>query len=147
MHKQGRNRIGVKPTPHDAGGVKRMKFRIKVKNENPNLEPWWETYNENTDDPVAYSKKLIEGFNNFLRPHESPRTLLSVEVLQSENTNHEWVKLTNGQSIRFRGNLVDLHQCSKCGITGKRYGLNSVIKIDSKYRAKKYRECKASTTE
>jgi hypothetical protein len=46
-------------------------------------------------------------------------------------------------SVQLPGRVgtVDLMRCSKCGITGKRFGISAKIVIDSKFRRKAYREC------
>jgi hypothetical protein len=116
-----------------------MKFKILVKDEK---EQWWEDYEKNISDPKAWAAKIIDRFNRTLRPGERPRTLLDVVLKNASNDKyHDWIKRTDGMSVSFRGNSVDLYFCSKCGITGKRISLGGDIKIDSKYRKKAYREC------
>lgn len=115
-----------------------MKFKILVKNKN---EEWWEDYNINTDDPEKLSSGMVNSFNDSLRPGESPRKLLKVEIISEKNIKHDWIKRTDGMSVLFRGEHVDLIYCGKCGITGKRYGMGNPTRIDSKYRLKKYQTC------
>jgi hypothetical protein len=122
-----------------------MKFKIHVKSKNSD---WWEQYNEITDDCRKWAESIIERFNSTLKPFESPRELLGVEVISSGNENsHKWEKLITGMSVFFRGSIVDLMRCTKCGITGKRRGLSSAIVIDSKYRKKVYRNCDTAQKE
>lgn len=120
-----------------------MDFRIKVTD---GKSKWWETYKniQNIDDAKAMAKVFIDNFNRTLRPYEKPRKLLRVEIIgkRNININHEWIKKTNGMSVPFRDGIVDLYYCRRCGITGKRYGLNNEIAIDSKYKKKEYRKCK-----
>lgn len=117
-----------------------MKFKILVKDKN---DEWWEEYdiNLNEDEVQRQAERIVESFNASLRPGESPRKLLKVEILTKKNTQHEWTKRMDGMSVKFRGITVDLMYCEKCRITGKRSGLNYIIKRDSKYKAKKYSDC------
>lgn len=87
-------------------------------------------------------------FNNFnatLRAAESPRELISVEIVDSESSlihEHTWGK-ENLVTIIKGGSSYDIMKCSRCGITGKRYGFNGV-QIDSKYKAKIYATCESA---
>ena len=115
-----------------------MKFRIKIKDINGE---WWEDYDENIEDIDKWAKEVIKRFNKTLRPGENKRKKIELEILDNDNKSfHNWYKRTDGMSVEFRGTNVDIMQCSKCGITGKRYGISS-IKIDSKYRKKVYLRC------
>lgn len=121
-----------------------MKFKIKVKTANG--QEWWEDYNKDIIDPQKWAEETIKNFNSALRPCESYRTLLAVEIIDKNNDeHHKWIKCTNGMSINFHGSLVDLMYCERCGITGKRYGLQSVVKIDSKFRKKIFQKCNMKT--
>jgi hypothetical protein len=122
-----------------------MKFKILVKNDR---EEWWESYEEDIDDPEKWANKTINYFNNTLRPGELKRELLDIEVEDESNDNlHRWVKRTDGMSVSFRGQTVDLMYCDKCGITGKRFGTSRSVKIDSKFRKKLFQNCKKSKEE
>jgi len=122
-----------------------MKFKIHVKDSN---NDWFEEYNEKTEDAQEYAEKMVESFNNTLKPYETKRTLISVEVMESSNDElHDWVKQSYGMSQVFRGQIVDIMRCSKCGITGKRFGLSSHVKIDSKYKKKCFQKCNTSKEE
>lgn len=124
-----------------------MKFKIKVRNKNTGNE-WWEEYNENITDTEQWAKDTMNKFNRTLHPHEALRELLQVETLVEGNERfHDWVKRTDGMSVPFRGQVVDLVFCKKCEITGKRYGLAQEVKIDSKFRKKAYQECHTSQEE
>lgn len=116
-----------------------MIFKIHVRDSDG--RDWWEDYDKDVEDPNKWAEEILARFNAGLRPGEKARELLDVVVIDSENNNHAWVKRTDGQSVLFRGQIVDLHYCSKCRITGKRYGLASKVIRDSKYRAKKYDKC------
>ena len=119
-------------------GENDVKFRILVKDS---MQEWRETFDLPATDAHAWAKKTVSSFNSSLRPGELPRELLKVEVIDEENTCHDWIKRTDGMSVSFRGRVVDLMFCKQCGATGKRYGLSSDIKRDSKYRAKKWEHC------
>lgn len=123
-----------------------MKFKMKVMKVSTG-DAWWEEYSERTDDAQKYAESMINRFNETLRPHESPRQLLEVVKLSDVNEKHAWYKLTSGQSVIFRGHVVDIMECSCCHITGKRFGLNSFIKIDSKYKKKAFQKCNTAMKE
>jgi len=122
-----------------------MKFKILVKNDR---DEWWESYDINTLNPQRWAEGIIELFNKTLRPKELLRILVKVEIENESNEKfHEWYKRTDGMSIIHRRYIVDIMQCRKCGVTGKRYGLNAEVKIDSKYSKKAYKECHTSIIE
>ncbi len=58
-----------------------MKFKIKVKSINTGNE-WWEEYDKNVTDPRQWAENTMAKFNRTLRPGESSRELLEVEVLR-----------------------------------------------------------------
>jgi hypothetical protein len=123
-----------------------VKIRIKVKGV---AGEWTEDYDQvgikDLWQAESWAAGLIDNFNNTLRPGESRRELLGTEIIGA-STAHDWFKRTDGMSVRFQGGLVDVMECSKCGITGKRQGVSSVIKRDSKYRAKKFAICGAANS-
>ena len=122
-----------------------MKFKILVSNGE---REWWEDYDEDIPNAQLWAEETIKNFNACLRPKEKPRTLLKVEVLDASNEKfHKWVKRPHSQSIMFRGNIVDLMYCERCGITGKRYGLNGYVVIDSKFRKKAFQRCDTAREE
>lgn len=86
-------------------------------------------------------RKIVVGEAN-CDVYNSPRKLLSVAVLgASKNSDHTWHK-TNLVTVTDRLGYYDTMRCRICGVTGKRFGLTN-IKIDSQFRAKKYRTCHA----
>ena len=118
-----------------------MKFNVICRKLGSTNE-WTETYNKNITDPQDWAKKTMSNFNGNLRPHEQAREIVRVEILEDNNDSfHSWDKLTTGQSVLFRGDIVDLMRCSKCGVTGKRFGLNERIKLDSKFKGKAFERC------
>lgn len=104
-------------------------------------DTWKEKYNIKEDaDPQKYMEDMIKCFNRTLRKNERPRRLISVEILDDPAIQqHIWEK-TNLVTINGRNGLYDEYRCEICGITGKRYGLENVIR-DRKYRAKCYETC------
>ena len=119
-----------------------MKFRIKVKRLDDGHE-WWESYEEDTPDPQKWAEEIVAWFNSALKPNESGRKLLCVEVV-GDCKNVEllaWEKDIKGMSVYFRGSCVDIMYCKRCGITGKKFGLSGNIKIDSKFKKKVFRKC------
>ena len=122
-----------------------MKIQIKVRVVSTGQE-WTEDYdkvgigeNGNIQQAEDWAFQLVKQFNDGCRPGESHRELLSTK-LTGASTEHEWYKRTDGMSVEFRGQLVDVFEC-RCGITGKRFGLSGAIKRDSKFKAKKYGAC------
>lgn len=124
-----------------------MKFKIIVRDVDGE-DTWEEEYDENTQDPRAWAENVIKFFNSTLKPDwEKPRELVDVVVLDERDIKHDWEKRTDGMSVNFRGNFVDLMRCRRCGITGKRYGISGRVKIDSKYRKKAFRRCDTALEE
>lgn len=123
-----------------------MKLRLKIRNPASGNE-WLEEYdkrgigdNGNVQQAQDWAFELVKHYNATLRPGESPRELLSTEIVGT-STEHDWYKRTDGMSVSFRGRMVDLFECSKCGVTGKKGSLAGSIKRDSKFKGKKYAIC------
>jgi hypothetical protein len=101
-----------------------------------------ETYEVDTDDPEKYCRELLVWFNSTLRPHERQRDFVRCEaVVEVPPSEHKWRKKTAMTQQRANSRPYDCMECERCGIMGKRYGLNSFVKIDSKYRLKVYKRC------
>ena len=108
--------------------------------------PWWEHYDKREvktlEAAQAWSEQLIEWFNETLRPGEQKRKLLAVELEgKSEPGQHDWYKTNMYTLLDNRLGMYDAMICRACRITGKRFGLNEHVKVDSKFRAKKYQKC------
>ena len=101
-----------------------------------------------TDDDTIWDcvEGIINNFNNTLRPGELPRTV--VEIYEDDFpyehayplAQHDWQK-SNLVTIMKGHSSYDTYKCSKCGITGKRYGLGGSVRRDKKYTAEKYNGC------
>lgn len=131
-----------------------MIFRIKVGqlDENGKVIPdlvFWEDYDEPQvyDDPWGWSERLIQRFNQTLRPGQPPRKLLDVDIIYffpegqfNIVNNHDWKKV-NMVTMIEGSRYFDKYKCIRCGITGRRYGFSSVIIRDSKYKKDKYDRC------
>lgn len=119
-----------------------MKFKIFTE-QTDSGRTHWEEYEKDISDPEKWAKETLDNFNATLRPKESPRKFLEVVIIGDENNEelHKWDKNITGMSVLFRGLIVDIMYCQKCGITGKRYGLRPRVVIDSKYRKKDFRKC------
>jgi hypothetical protein len=120
-----------------------MKFTLRVKNTKTGNE-----FNESYDERVVkdqetgekWGRDIVAYYNRTLRPGESPREFISV-TLEGASDGHQWEKdLTKMSAGGFDG-----FYCTKCKITGKRFGLNSVIKIDPKFKKKVFQTCTLST--
>lgn len=116
--------------------------KIIMKVKNVGSDTGWEEEYDCPSEPYEWAKGLVDNFNATLRHGESMRELVGVEVL-SENSkpvrDHKWGK-TNLITIVRGSKVYDTMECVHCGITGKRYGVGSVLR-DSKYKAKKYEKC------
>lgn len=89
-----------------------------------------------------HAQDMIDRFNAGLRPGESPRELISVEIIEeiSDEIEHNWEK-QNLVTLKNNVGYHDKYKCSSCGITGKIYGISGTVTRDSKYKAKIYNEC------
>ncbi|MCT4544610.1 MAG: hypothetical protein N4A63_13800 [Vallitalea sp.] len=122
----------------------KIKMEIEIIKTGSKFEETYEI--ENNLNPNEYAENLITNFNHTLRPGESPRKLLGVIVLDNSDVKHkhDWRK-TNLATITRGGMSYDKMICTRCGVTGKRYGFSSVVKRDSKYKAKIYDTCEDAT--
>lgn len=123
-------------------GERNMKFRIKVCPVNDPAGEWWEDYDEDISDPEEWAKATVERFNNTSRPGSCPRKLLAVEIMDAESIkDHKWDKDIQRMSVSDHLGNYDGMTCRRCRITGKRFGLQGVVTLDSKWRAKVYARC------
>lgn len=115
-----------------------MKFRVHVRNVHSGRD-WWEEYDEAVTDPLAWAMATVARFNETLRPNEAPRELLGVETIDT-STHHHWQKQSLTMQVDRDNRMFDVYQCTECGITGKRYGLNRVTR-DPEFKAEVYAYC------
>jgi len=53
---------------------------------------------------------------------------------------HKWEKV-NLVTIDGKDGMYDKYRCTRCGITGKRFGLSNTIRRDKRYADSKYEFC------
>jgi hypothetical protein len=132
-----------------------MKFKMLAKHAgDPDSRAFWEEFDKPgvTDQASAQeaAEKLVENFNNTLRDGECARRLLKVVFLgregegyarklpREEHEEHDWRK---SSLITERGGF-DRMKCSKCEITGRRYGVGTGgIQREAPYKAKGFAHC------
>ena len=126
-----------------------MRFKVEVKNVGETAT-WIEEFDKpgiNTlDEAEAWARRTVAWFNSTHTWAEEPDRDV-VKILPAESAasdEHDWHK-TNLMPLTVpagsrAGSLNDAMECLVCGVTGKRYGLIEV-KIDSKFRAKRYQRC------
>jgi len=122
-----------------------MDIEIHVLNINTNdilVEKYQIDSEENAQ---KWAENLVDNFNRTLRPYESPRKLIKVEIVDDSAmlSSHKWEKQNLVAIIKGNTNY-DEYKCKICGVTGKRKGLSSYIRHDSKYQAKCYDHCETA---
>ncbi len=147
QRKRSKFRDAADPDPPEHNADITMKFTLWWKHPGEDKEQD-ETYEKITADPEKWSREIIDWFNSTRRPHERERVfvrcLVAGEVPPAE---HKWSKATamTQMDARIRsGSPFDRMQCERCGVTGKRYGLQQRVKIDSKFKLKVYQRCDTS---
>lgn len=123
-----------------------MRFRIEI--QTADGRRWWEDYDKPLPPEPGYAVEwaldTIERFNDTLRAGEAPRRLMNVEVLEADTVkDHDWRK-TNMVTIMEGSSMYDTYECSRCRITGKRFGLSDGIRRDARYKAAVYMRCDTS---
>lgn len=123
-----------------------MKFEVIVRHKG-GIETWAEPYDrpnlQTFDDACRWARKMIEQFNFTLRPNERERELVEVKESQQKKgmmSSHAWQKTSLTTQI-VHGQMFDAMRCSVCGITGKRYGLSTVMMRDAQYRSNGFASC------
>jgi len=128
-----------------------MKFALHVRDET-GPKVWVEhmelDYVNSQEEAEEVGCLTIAHFNATLGLGESPRTLVKVEVeekTKGEVKDHEWEK-TNLVTLRNDAYVLpyDTAKCSRCGITGKRFGLGARVCRDRKFLATVYDRCDMS---
>ncbi len=132
-----------------------MNFKMRAKHDGDNdAAGFWEEFDKPgvTDQASAEAaaQGLIDFFNDTLREGERRRVLLKVVYLgrngegnarklsSAQREEHDWHK----QSLITERGGYDRMECSKCGITGRRYGFGNVgIRRESAFKAKGFAYC------
>lgn len=122
-----------------------MKFKLLYKQKGSEKISDDEEYTKDldTEDEVKqWCIDTLDYFNSTLRPGEKKRTFVGFKILSDEKPpkEHEWSKI-NLVTISDKTGLYDKLRCDVCGITARRYGLDT-IEPDKKYRSPKYQYCK-----
>jgi hypothetical protein len=106
---------------------------------------WWlEELKVPGKDIVKELNEILDRFNSTLRSHEKPRRIIMIRTkypYAKKSNEHDWEK-QNLVTIIKNEVLYDIYKCTKCHITGKRFGVSSVIQRDDKYKSKKYEFCR-----
>ncbi len=119
-----------------------MRYRFEIEDER-DIESWYEAYDvPDHVEPKKFIENMLAQFNAGLHPGETARTMVSFELVGSPK-DHDWEK-QNIYTIMRAGQIFDRHKCKRCNVTGKRHGISSDINIDSKFKAKVYRQCDTS---
>ena len=105
---------------------KRWLFASNYKDAiDPEDDFWWEDcWSED------HPSKIIERFNNTLRPGEQARILVIALELEEENKNnkpHNWKKSSLVTQMASGGFSYDAYKCSDCKAKGKRFGLSDHV--------------------
>lgn len=137
----------VEKPAHNADITMRFKLYWKHPGEADD-KAFCESYDELTTNPEKWSRDIIDWFNKGLRPGERKRIFVRCEVEgEVPPAEHKWAKATamTQSDNRIRGGSpYDRMECERCGVTGKRYGLHSHVRIDSKFKLKVYQRCDTS---
>ena len=106
---------------------------------------WPESYDEeratSLEEAEKICREMVANYNRTLRPTETPREFVSVSIEGESVLKHQWEKDLLRMSAVFRGSVIDGMICARCGVTGKRFGLSSNVKIDSKFKKKVFQTC------
>lgn len=121
-----------------------MKFILTVRKITGG-KTWQESYDMpelTTEESVEkWGLWIVNWFNSSRRDNtETARILVRVKIV-GESTDHLWRKTGAMTQIHSRLGIFNTYQCENCNVTGKRFGLQHNIRIDSEFRAKKYRSC------
>lgn len=95
-------------------------------------------------DPRRWAVDIIAFYNSGLRPGESARELERAEVIDvaadTVSLAHVWGK-TSLTTVSDAQGVYDRMKCDHCGLTGKRFGIGSTVKVDSVWRVPSRKTC------
>jgi nitrous oxide reductase accessory protein NosL len=125
-----------------------MKIVVTVRNVGVNEPLGIEEYNWPDVSSLEEAKnkflKILENFNQTLRPYEKARELVSIVEGGMADVKHQWEK-QNLSTICDKHSMYDIMRCRLCGCMGKRYGVGEGgIQLDNKFRTKKWQSCPGS---
>lgn len=143
------------PSPKYTGvtGDKTIRFTLFWKHHGKDDPEHAETHEQITADPKQWCRDILDWFNSTLRPHERKRFFVRCEVIgEVPPAEHRWSKrsaMTKVMSGGPRsGQNYDAMDCERCGVTGKRYGLQEYVHLDSKWKKKiAFKRCDTSMRE
>jgi|GEM_PF-2363355 len=84
-------------------------------------------------------RRLVDGFNDTLRPGEHPRVFVSAEPFPGDDRprKHDWEKVNLVTLEERRGccgsRTYDRMECTRCGVTGRRYGVGPCVRLDRRH--------------
>ena len=115
-----------------------MLFKMQVTDGN---QAWWEEMDVDAKDAQKCAEEIIKNFNGSLKRKEKRRELLAVEMIKADTKKkHNWEKQNSFTIIQDRQSY-DILRCSGCGITAKRFGLDTIV-FDLDYKwAQVYKRC------
>lgn len=131
-----------------------MKFTAIFEEKTGNRKPWAETYEidnvRNKAEAEEWCRTTIQWFNDTRQKNtvtgkywEAERVFVKLKGYSEKISykNHEWHKDCLHTLRERSGRLYDKQLCSRCGITGRRYGLAPDVKIDYRFRHPDYQRC------
>lgn len=123
-----------------------MKFSITVRHVGENeLTPWKEAYDRkeigSLEEAIRWGRETIARFNSGLKPGEREREFVGAEILGPSTPSHEWEKddeislmMLSDLGSEYDGSMFEGYICTRCGATGKRYGMEPDVRVDDPQR-------------
>jgi hypothetical protein len=122
-------------------------YEILVRGRNSS---WLEKYSdpEVTDLDTAWRAGLamVNRFNDTLQPGQHLRTLRGVHFIGNSEgpLPHEWRKVNLITEVKG-GQMFDRYECTRCGVTGKRFGFGWPLRLDRCHARRLYCTTKGET--
>jgi hypothetical protein len=117
-----------------------MRVEIEVRHVGEE-ETWKEQYEREIEDPEAWGRALIEWFNKGQRPGQLSREFVSAREIAEAPQEHVWEKANLVTETDRLGRMFDRARCTRCGVTGRRYGLSGAVTRDREFVAASYARC------